>query len=184
MHRDCPRLEKAELFARLREGHGARVTVLTPNRRLAQALQRDFDREQLESGLAAWETADILPFNAFVERLWEDALYSDLAAQVPALLSPAQEQALWEDAIHATGHAERLFSVAPAATQCRQAWQLVHAWRLALNDTEVAGEDVRAFLDWSSRYERAARERGQTDAARLPDVLARHLPQAALRKPA
>ena len=114
MQRDLPSLERDELFSRLGQGHAARITVLTPNRRLAQALQRDFDRSQLASGIASWETADILPFNAFVERLWEDALYSDLAAQVPALLSPAQEQALWEDAIHATGHAERLFSAAPA----------------------------------------------------------------------
>ena len=44
--------------------------------------------------------------------------------------------------------------------------------------------DARAFLDWSARYERATREGRQTDAARLPDVVAPLLPLAALRKPA
>jgi hypothetical protein len=59
MHRDLPRLEKTELFARLRQGHAARVTVLTPNRRLAQSLQRDFDHWQQSRGLVTWETADV-----------------------------------------------------------------------------------------------------------------------------
>ena len=183
MQRDLPRLEKTELLERLSRGHGARTTVVTPNRRLAQALQSQFDAFQLARGLKAWETADILPFGSWVERLWEDALYSDLAGAVPLLLSPAQEQALWEEAIHATRHAETLFSVAPAATQCREAWQLAHAWRLPLNAAAMPNEDARAFLDWSSRYERVTREKRQTDAARLPDVVVPHLGHAALRKP-
>ena len=74
MHRDLPRLAKSELLERLAEGHAARITVLTPNRRLAQALAREFDQAQVARGLATWETADILSFGAFVERLWEDAL--------------------------------------------------------------------------------------------------------------
>jgi ATP-dependent helicase/nuclease subunit B len=177
-------LGRDELFARLKAGAAARVTVLTPNRRLSGALQGDFDLAQAASGLEAWETADILPFEAFVQRLWEDALYSDLAAGVPVLLSPAQEQALWEEAIHATRHAATLFSPAPAAAQCRQAWQLAHGWRLALDAAGAPNEDARAFLDWSSRYVRATREKRQTDSARLPDVVAPHLGHAALRKPA
>ena len=184
MQRDLPALQRDELFARLGQGHAARITVLTPNRRLAQWLQREFDLRQAKSGLPAWETADILPFNAFVERLWEDALYSDVAHRVPGLLSAAQEQVLWEDAIRAARDADRLFSVAPAAAQCRQAWQLAHGWRLSLEHDAASGEDARAFLDWSARYERTTRDRVQTDAARLPDVLSPYLRHAALRKPA
>ena len=176
-------LGRKELFARLAAGLAGGVTVLTPNRRLSAALQRDFDRAQGASGLEAWETADILPFEAFVKRLWEDALYSDLGARVPLLLSPAQEQALWEEAIQATRHVQGLFAATPAAAQCREAWQLTHGWRLALNAAGVPNEDARAFLDWSSRYERATRENRQTDGARLPDVVVPHLGHAALRKP-
>jgi len=183
MHRGPVLLGKDELFTQLAQGHGARITVLTPNRRLAQSLQRDFDRSRLAHGLAAWETADILPFGAFVERLWEDALYSDLAPGVPLVLIPAQEHALWEEAIRATKLGEALLSAAPAAAQCRDAWQLVHAWRLD-SARAAPNDDAQAFLEWSSRYERATRDKRQTDAARLPDVVAPLLSHAALRKPA
>ena len=184
MHREPARLEKSELFERLAHGHEARITVVTPNARLAQALGSDFTAFQRSRGMEAWETADVLPFGGLVARLWEDALYSELAAAVPVPLSAPQEQALWEEAIHATRYAQALFSAAPAAAQCRAAWKLAHAWRLPLDLSRFPGEDTRAFLDWSSRYERATRERRQTDAARLPDLVAPHLAHTALRKPA
>jgi len=53
---------KSELLARLAAGHAARVTVVTPNRRLAQELAREFDQGQIDKGLPVWETADVLPF--------------------------------------------------------------------------------------------------------------------------
>ncbi len=184
MRRDLPRLEKSQVLERLAQGHEARITVVTPNRRLAQSLGSEFAALQRSRGREAWETADILPFGALVARLWEDALYSDLAAGMALPLTAAQEQALWEEAIHATRYAESLFSAGPAAARCRQSWQLVHAWRLSLDAAGFPNEDARAFLDWSGRYERATRARRQTDSARLPDVVAPHLGHAALRKPA
>jgi len=39
---------KAELFARLAEGHAARITVVTPNKRLSQALMLEFDLKRIE----------------------------------------------------------------------------------------------------------------------------------------
>ncbi|MGH8738608.1 MAG: hypothetical protein ACREVC_14715, partial [Burkholderiales bacterium] len=68
-------IERSALFARLAEGQAAKLTVVTPNRRLAQELAREFDAGQADKGLPVWESADILPFSAFVERLYEDALY-------------------------------------------------------------------------------------------------------------
>lgn len=76
-------ISKQELFARLAEGHAAAITVVTPNRRLAQELAHEFDQGQIARGLSAWETADILPLGALLERLWEDALYSETAARPP-----------------------------------------------------------------------------------------------------
>src|SRR5262245_39050465 len=87
---------RRNLFERLARGSAAGVSVITPNRRLAQALRRDFDAWQSGRGLQAWESADVLPFGAFVERLWEDALYADGAGGLPLLLTGAQEQTIWE----------------------------------------------------------------------------------------
>ena len=66
-------LAKPELFARLAAGAAAQSTVVTPNRRLAQALAREFDAFQMQKGLKVWEAPDILPFSAFAARLYEEA---------------------------------------------------------------------------------------------------------------
>src|SRR5712675_1204539 len=92
-------LSRTDLFARLAAGHAAGITVVTPNTRLAQALQREFDFFQVRQNKSAWEAPDVLPFPAFVGRLYEDALYSGLPAQLPMLLSAVQEQWLWKQAI-------------------------------------------------------------------------------------
>ena len=44
-------LSKAELFARLAEGHAARISVVTPNKRLSQALMLEFDAFQIAKKL-------------------------------------------------------------------------------------------------------------------------------------
>lgn len=180
-------LSKAQLFSRLAEGLAGGVTVVTPNQRLAQALAREFDAEQAAQGRSAWESADILPYPAFVQRCYEDALYSELASALPILLTPAQEQALWEDAIRASKLAEALLSASSAATQCREAWQLAHAWCLTPRlKGAAANEDAKAFLDWAARYARAcarsSRKAGYTDAARLPDVVIPLLAHQAITK--
>src|SRR5476649_1506341 len=113
---------KSDLFTRLAEGHAARITVVTPNQRLAQALAAEFDRAQIAQGLKVWETADILPFTAFVERAYEDALYSDLAAELPSLVTPNEEQQLWEELIRA-GRGRDMLAVPETAALARKAWQ-------------------------------------------------------------
>ena len=154
-------LRSKDLFVRLAEGHAAGITVVTPNRRLAQALNLEFDSHQIGRGLNSWEAPDILPFGAFVERLYEDALYSDLGAKLPLLLTPAQEQRLWEEVLADSG----LLAVPQAAAQCREAWMLLHQWRIGAGQ---GNEDARAFSEWSRLY--ARKTEGQVDAARLPDL--------------
>jgi ATP-dependent helicase/nuclease subunit B len=159
-------LSKAELFARLAEGHAARITVLTPNKRLSQELQREFDAHQIAKNLTVWEAPDILPFGAFIERLWEDALYSDLGESLPLLLTEAQEQRLWEEILADSG----LFAVSQAAAQCREAWRLVNTWRIGPGQ---GSEDALAFSQWLSLYKK--RTAADIDAARLPGLMAKHL---------
>ena len=180
---EFPRIQKPELLGRLAEGHAARTSVVTPNLRLAAALRRDFDAQQIAQGLTAWEAANILPLPAFVERLYEDALYSELA--LPILLTSAQEQALWEDVVRGSEAGAALLSAPPAAALAREAWQLAHAWRLMprLKGTP-ANDDARAFTDWAWRYEGITQRDRHCDRARLADVVAPHLAHAALRKPA
>ncbi len=168
-----PTLSRRELLQALATAGEQRPTVVTPNTRLAQSIARDFDRAQAAGGLRAWETADVLPLGAFVARLWEDSLYSARGSSVPLLLTPAQELAAWDEAVRASNLADPVFSVPAAAAQCRDAWQIAHAWRIEARRSASPNEDVAAWLEWSARYERATK--GHTDAARLPDVVARGL---------
>src|SRR3954464_14553647 len=153
-------LSQPELFSRLAEGHAARITVVTPNRRLSQSLVADFDAYQAARGLNAWEAPDILPLDAFGPRLWEAAFYSE--RDVPLLLTAAQEQAIWEELLAGS----ELLSIPQTAAQCREAWRLAHAWRIPGGP---GGDDAQAFREWARRYE--ARTRGEIDAARLPDLI-------------
>jgi ATP-dependent helicase/nuclease subunit B len=168
---------KADLFARLSaEGHAAGITVVTPNKRLAQALMAEFDVFQIDKQLTVWEAPDILPFGAFVERLWEDALYSDLGEKLPLLLTPAQEQHVWEEIIRGSGAGKDFLLKEPAAQQCREAWRLLHQWRIRPG---TGTEDALAFSRWAASYEKQTA--AEVDAARLPDLMATHLPS--LKKP-
>jgi probable DNA repair protein len=181
----APFLPKSELLARLAAGHSARITVVTPNRRLAQELAREFDAGRAAAGESVWETADILPFGAFLGRLHEDALYSELAPRLPLLLTEAQEQELWQSAIRESRWGDALLALPQAAADCRRAWALLHAWRIASPDDDFSGnDDTRAFAQWAKDYvQRCERDRS-TDAARLADLLVPLLGESALRKPA
>jgi probable DNA repair protein len=181
---ELPVLEKNALLERLGEGHASRLAVITPNRRLCAALIRDFDAHQVASGLASWESADVLPFSAFVERFYEDALYSDFAASLPILLSGAEEQALWEEAIAASESGRDLLSGGSAAALAREAWQIAHEWNLAPRlKGYPANDDAKAFSEWAWRYEGITQRDRHTDRARLPETLLPHLAHTALRKP-
>jgi ATP-dependent helicase/nuclease subunit B len=182
---DFPFIASSELFGKLAEGAASGITVVTPNARLTGALLAEFDARQVASGLSVWQTPDILPFDAFVRRFWEDALHAEGEASVPLLLTSEQEQVLWEEVIEATRYSGAFLSTSLTAAQCRSAWVLANEWHLrARMAREPGNEDSEAFLDWSVRYEALTAGRGQTDHARLADVVAHWLPLAALRKPA
>lgn len=178
-------LTKQALFEHLAHSSPGRVAVVTPNLRLAHELAREFDRFQLARGLTLWEAPDILPLSAFVLRAYEDALYSDRGAELPVLLTAAQEQALWEDVVGHSDEGKRLLAVPQAAAAARDAWITAHAWRLMEGlGAARRNEDAEAFAGWAARYERITRRDGHIESARLPDLVAGRLGDASIRRPA
>jgi ATP-dependent helicase/nuclease subunit B len=156
--------DRQELLARLAEGRASGITVVTPNTRLAQALVAQLDGFQVGNGKLTWEAPDILPFGAFVERLYEEALYSPAGAGLPMLLAPAQEELLWREILRQSKR--ELLVLDRTAAQCGEAWQIVHAWRIPAGS---GNEDAVAFSEWAAAYrKRAARD---VDRARLPDLV-------------
>ncbi len=167
-----PILQKSELFERLAQGRSAAVTVVTPNKRLSQALTLEFDAFQIGKALSVWEAPDILPFRAFVQRLYEDGLYADLSAELPMLLSPAQEEEVWKQVVGGSG----LLAVEGAAAKCRDAWNLANLWRIRPG---AGNQDTEAFARWLTHYKK--KTENDLDTPRLPDALQRFLPE--LKRP-
>ncbi|HYA47362.1 MAG TPA: hypothetical protein VEF92_07390, partial [Burkholderiales bacterium] len=163
-----PVIEKSVLFEKLAQGRSAGVTVVTPNQRLSQALMLEFDAFQIGKALSVWEAPDILPFGAFVQRLYEEGLYSDLSAELPMLLTPVQEEELWRRALAGSG----LLAVEGTAAKCRDAWDLANEWRIRPG---AGNQDTEAFASWLKKY--LDKTGSDVDAARLPDVLHRFLPE-------
>src|SRR5258706_11442682 len=162
-------IEKSALFERLALGRAAGVTVVTPNKRLSQALMLEFDAFQIGKALSVWEAPDILPFGAFVQRLYEDGLYAELSAELPMLLTPTQEQEVWKQVVGGSG----LLAVEGAAVKCRDAWNLANLWRIRPG---AGNQDTEAFAQWLTHYKK--KTENDFDAARLPDALRRFLPGA------
>ncbi len=179
-----PQVLLTDIFADLAVGLKAGVTVLTPNRRLSIALKREFDEAQAARGIATWGSADILPFSAFAERLYEDALYSRPTHELPMLLTAAQEQILWEDAVSRSESGVALLAVVETARLAQEAWQLAHAWNLLPRLSSFSlNEDGKAFQDWAQRYEQITWRARQIDHARLYNLVIELCEYAEVDKP-
>ena len=75
------------------------ATVVTASRRLARVLREEFDLHQRALARSVWETPDILPLDAFLNRTWRDWVLSGANPDAPALLNGLQEQFIWEQVI-------------------------------------------------------------------------------------
>jgi probable DNA repair protein len=178
-------IARPRLFERLARGHAEPVVVLTPNQRLAQALEAEFDRFQLAAGHAAWEAPAIKSFDAWMEDTYEGASYTAEGAELPGLLPGMAEQLLWEDAVAASPWRTRVLSVPATAALAARAWRLAHDWGLAaVLDVWPGNEDSEAFAAWRTHYRRRTEREHLVDAARLPALVATLLGERRIVPPA
>ena len=151
---------------------GERVTVVTPNRRLATYLRREYDAAQLGAGRLAWDAADILPLETFFERAYRSFGLHSANSDLPRLVTGVQCRCMWEELVRRSDEHAGLMSSPQAAAQALAAWQSAHAWRLfpALRSFALH-EDAQVFMTWVERYRQQCREQNLIDAAVLPDVM-------------
>ena len=166
-----PQVILADFFNQFPTGINSSV-VVTPNRRLAKVLRRKFDSLQIIQARTAWSTPDILPIAVFIERSYEEMLYSEQADKLPALLSTNQEQVLWENVISDSDQAPILFSIPEAARLARKAWKIIHEWQLTSKLKNLPlNEDCKAFRSWSKSYRGLTQRENQIDKARIYDLI-------------
>ncbi len=152
--------------------------VVTPNRRLARFLHRDFDLAQRGRGLTAWPTPSILPYPQWLEALWAEAVAADAVTDAALLLTPAQSALQWRHLVEADDERVPLLDPRGAAALAAEAWSLVHqwgaggeswrAWRHAASDAD----DPAVFARWAEAYAAGLRAVQGRDLALLPDALA------------
>ncbi|MGR3914457.1 MAG: PD-(D/E)XK nuclease family protein, partial [Gammaproteobacteria bacterium] len=139
--------------------------------------RRQFDRRQRALGLRAWMSADVLPFDAFVPRLWQACCASPRASPGASpralprgpqlLLNPWQLRAIWEDIIRddIRGHEDPLWNTHATARLAVDAWQLAQDWRIdPAACAASAHDDHRSWARWARRYRKRCAARNWVDA--------------------
>ena len=150
------------------------MTVVTGNKRLAGVTRQAFEQAAMDKGLEVWPTPDVLPWTAWLQRVWEEAVVSGAAPAPELLLTSQQEQRIWEDIITESMADQPLQQVTGTVRRAQEAWQLMQSWRLSLNDAAFRyNSDSAAFWKWASRFEAKCTEKGWLPLARLSDEFQR-----------
>lgn len=158
-------------------------TLLTVNNRLAAELRARHDRNQVAAGRTAWPSADILPWNAWVQRLYQQLL--DRGFTNLDLLSPAQERLLWEDIIRKQDRSSGLLRPAAAAEAAQAAYALYTAWQLSNHPlATLGGDETHRFLNWAKTFEGQLSRYRLLSSAQLLPLLDSAFEQDALTIPA
>jgi len=159
------------------------TTLLTVNNRLAIELRARHDRTQAAAGRTVWPSADILPWSAWQQRLYQQLL--DQGFTTLDLLSPAQERLLWEDIIRKQDRRSGLLRPAAAAEAAQSAFALYTAWQLRDHPLgTLGGDETRRFLGWVQAFEERLSRQQQLSAAQLLPLITSAFAQDALAVPA
>jgi probable DNA repair protein len=163
------------------------VCLVTANPRLARHLRWHADREQAAAGRSAWPAADILPWYAWLERLWRDSLLAGGDAGRFDLLTDQQSRLIWQQ-ITAGRPAADLAATqdfSAATSMLIDAWRLSRSWDIPVEliRRSALGPDSEAFARWAAEYAALCRERDWIDFTVLPDLLRQELSAGRLTLP-
>ena len=162
------KVTQAEIIDALNSG----ATVVTANKRLAGVTRQIFEKANIDKGLEVWPTPKILPWSAWLQNTWEEAVISGVLPAPKLLLTQQQELYIWKDIITEAFVDNPLQQVSGTARQAQQAWQLVQAWQVKLDTaTFNYNSDSAAFKQWASTFELLCRDKNWLSMARLIDNL-------------
>lgn len=144
--------------------------MVTSTRRLARALHLEVARS---AALESWPTPRILPWTAWVQQQYRELRDFGRLDEPRPCLDESQSAALWDSVLARDETASRLLLSAGASEGFREAWRLVHEWRLPWRELQArAHEDGRAFLRVARAYQRGLDALGAVDPAQLAALVA------------
>jgi probable DNA repair protein len=139
-------------FERAVAAAAAGSTVLTANTRSARAIHAAVG-ERLRTQSDAWLSPDVLPFGAFVERLFSDAVVTG-AVNLQAL-QREQELQLWRQIIERSPTGRQMLLPDSAAALAAEAFRTAIEHGIALDSPQMsASSDTRAFSGWAAEFQR------------------------------
>ena len=158
-----------------------KAVLVTANQRLSRYLTRRYHRQQKDAGSMVWETPDILPYSAWLGRVYDQARYlpggnpeNDFSYSLSHLLSAAQERFLWEAIIRDSRAGSELLQVSEAAGEAARAWEICRQWKIPASELRLAPpEETTAFLGWADAFEDFCRRRNWQDRAGLGNAVIR-----------
>lgn len=156
-----------ELFTQL----NPQTTIVTPNRRLAATLLKNYNLFQSANHNACWERLDILPFSSWIQRLWQEYCAANLEIS-PLILTTQQEQVLWEEILHQSPTNDALLQLSATAELAKTAWGILKQWQVNPELTHIElTEDSSAFQLWAQQFQSICTKNHWIDNNTLMDLV-------------
>ncbi|MGG7054925.1 PD-(D/E)XK nuclease family protein [Nitrosomonas sp. ANs5] len=158
----------ADIIQRLE--HSA--TIVTGNQRLSRNLRRIFDQVKISSGHQAWPAPDILPWNAWLQRLWQEALVNGKTLVSGYLLAAHQERHVWQEILVECAPDFSSHAVDQVVARLMDAWQMMRAWCLPLGaESFDYNADSQLFRKALTGFRARCRENAWLTFAEVPEML-------------
>ncbi len=161
--------------------------MVTSNRRLSRQMTAEYTLRMADYGLAAWETPRILPYQAWLQDVYNDMLSSRAPADPAGFsdyLPQSRELWVWDAVIRESEYGRSLLRVKEAAEKSMEAWAVCQQWRLDFDRLmQTPAPDTEAFLDWAGRFADRLSIENWIEGARLPDTVAEGIRQGAAALP-
>jgi len=154
----------------------AGTTVVTANRRLSRELVANYDQHQLATGATAWHSADVLPLDAWLRKIWE-LLGVSLKSQ-PLVLNDGQLYAIWQQLIakdiseHAN-HSRPLWNTHASAKAGINALKIIRVHKIDPGKFATSGHpDHQCFVRWFDQFSNRCTRENWIDHYQLADLVA------------
>ncbi len=156
------------IFELIRQGY----TIVTAGTRISRYLRNQYAQAMLENGMQVWETPDILPWQAWLVRCWNELPLSQQTDLL--LLNSSQQRYLWQQVIDLQ-YAGRLLHINRLADQAMNTCSLCKDWCIPVFPAGTClNQDAMAFRSWTQEYQRLLEKNHWIDHAGIAEFLCRH----------
>ena len=139
----------SELMERL----SSDAVVITGNSRLSAYLIKSYDRWMLGKAVKAWETPNVLSWNAWLNRTFKEYYLTDEDIVKPVVISDSQERIIWEQIIKSSNKESVLLQTSATAKHAVASHKLIKHWDINLDEErQYLNDDALAFLSWLKQY--------------------------------